>query len=128
MKYPENERILIVRPCLKTICAGIRPAAKLLSLLLYRARNCSDKVPTYTFSCTQQDLVDDLIEEMDVKTLHRTAIPFLRLLGYLDVDGSSYRYTYTVHLDRIQHALTLISNSKQLEKCLIVWIGKQGEK
>lgn len=128
MKYPESERILIIRPCLKTICLGIRPAAKLLSLLLFYTRNCDEQETTYTFTCTQEDLINDLIEEMDVKTLHRTAVPMLKFLGYLDVDGSSYRYRYTVHLDLIQQALSLYKDKKQLDKFLIVSMQAQLDK
>ena len=105
MKYPDNERILIVRPCLKTICLGNKPASKLLSLLLYYARNVPDDQDEFTFMAAQEELVADLLDEMDVKTLHRTAIPLLRLLGYWEVDGTSYRYQYTVRLNLIRASL-----------------------
>ena len=128
MKYPEKERILIVRPCLKAICLGIRPASKLLSLLLFYAKDCDEQEPLFTFSCNQEELVADLIEEMDVKTLHRTAVPMLRLLGFIEVDGSSYRYRYTVHLDLIQHAINHHKNKEQLDKILIVSMREQLDK
>lgn len=124
MKYPE-ERILIIRPCLKAICMGIKPAAKLLSLLLYYARNCREDEATFTLTCTQSDLLRDLIGEMDVKTLHNVAIPVLRLLGYVDVNGSSYRYEYIVDVALAQHAIDHSGDSKQLEKILIASIRQQ---
>ena len=128
MKYPENEPLLIVRPCLKFICLGIRPAAKLLSLLLYYARNCSEDQAEYTFSCTQDELIEGLIDEMDVKTLHRSAIPVLRLLGYLDVDGSSYRYHYTIHLDLIRHLLGNYKDKQKVSKIIVISMVEQLEK
>src|SRR5260221_1214927 len=125
MKYPE-ERLLIVRPCLKAICYRDKPASKLLSLLLYYARNCDEQETEFTFTSRQDDIITDLLDEMDVKTLHRTAIPMLRLLGYIDVDGSSYRYTYTVHIGYIQKMLNFYAtNKQQLDKCLIDIMRKQ---
>src|SRR5260221_7464751 len=125
MKYPE-ERLLIVRPCLKAICYRDKPASKLLSLLLYYARNCDEQETELTFTSRQDDIITDLLDEMDVKTLHRTAIPMLRLLGYIDVDGSSYRYTYTVHIGYIQKMLNFYAtNKQQFDKCLIDIMRKQ---
>src|SRR5487761_1528686 len=117
MKYPENERILIIRPCLKAICAGNKAASKLLSLLLYYARHCEDASLTGTY--TQEELARDLCDELTPKQLHDMAIPMLRLLGYLEVDGSGFRHVYTVHLDRIQDALSCIQDSEKLELLLI---------
>lgn len=127
MKYPENERILIVRPCLKAVCLGVRSASKLLSVLLYRARNCKEEETTFAFTCTQVDLVNDLCEELTTKQLHDMAIPVLQLLGYLDVDGSGFRHTYTVHLDKVQEALSCYRNKEKLELLLISFIYQQLE-
>src|SRR6266446_2129654 len=104
MKYPENERILIVRPCLKAICLGVRSASKLLSVMLYRARNVPEQETIFTFTCNQDELVHDLCEELTTKQIHNMAIPVLQLLGYLEVDGSGFRHKYTLHLDRVQLA------------------------
>ncbi len=126
MKYPEKERILIVRPCLKAICYRDKSASKLLSLLLFYAKDCDEQEQEFTFTCKQEDLINDLLDEIDIKTLHRTAIPMLRLLGYLDVDGSSYRYTYTVHIGYIQQMLNFYATNKQeIDKCLIDIMQKQ---
>src|SRR5947209_1915960 len=119
MKFPENERILIVRPCLKTLCLGVKSAAKLLSALLYQTRNCPDKQDSFTLQCTQEQAIKSVCEEFTTKTLHDTAIPCLELLGYLEVDTSSYVYQYTLHLDLINRALEVYGNSQQLEKVLI---------
>jgi hypothetical protein len=127
MKYPDNERILIVRPCLKTICLGVRSASKLLSVVLYRARNCREDETTFVFTCTQADLVNDLCEELTTKQLHDMAIPVLQLLGYLEVNGSGFRHTYTVHLDRVQEALSCYRNKEELELLLISFIYKELE-
>src|SRR6266702_6931223 len=128
MKYPENERILVVRPCLKTICLGVKPAAKLLSALLYQARNCSDEEPSFTIQWTQEQVIKAVCEEFTSKTLHDTAIPCLELLGYLEVDTSSYVYQYTLHLDLIHRALEVYNTPVELEKFLIVCIRSQLEK
>src|SRR6267154_465354 len=127
MRYPDNERILIVRPCLKAICLGVRSASKLLSVILYRARNCKEDEATFTFTCTQFDLVHDLCEELTTKQLHDMAIPVLQLLGYLDVNGSGFRHTYTVHLDKVQEALSCYKDREKLELLLISFIYKQLE-
>src|SRR6266487_648060 len=128
MKYPENERILIVRPCLITICMGSHPGAKLLSALLYHARNCGEEDILFTIRSTQAELVEDMCGEMTEKTLHDTAAPCLQFLGYLDVDEASYRLGYTLHLDRIRQSLTLYKNTEQLEKLLNVVMWQQLEK
>jgi hypothetical protein len=125
VNYPKNERMLIIRPCVKAICLKVKPAARLLSHLLYLARNCDEQATTFSVSCTQEEIIGGLIEEIDVKTLHKTAIPMLRLLGFLDVDGSTYRYTYTIHLDLIQQCLSLYQDQEQLENLLIVSMQKQ---
>jgi hypothetical protein len=96
--------------------------------LLFYAKDCPEEQATFTYTCTQNELVADLIEEMDVKTLQRTAIPMLRLLGFIEVDGSSYRYCYEVHLDLIQHAINHYKQKEQLDKILIVSMNKQLDK
>lgn len=126
MKFP-SERILIVRPCLKAICLGVRSASKLLSVLLYRSRNCAEDETKFTFTCTQAELVDDLCEELTAKQLHDMAIPALQLFGYLSVNGSGFRHIYTVHLDRVQAALSCYENRRDLELLLISFIREQLE-
>ncbi len=103
IEYP-IEPILLVRPCHVKMCLEVRPAAKLLSALLYHARNCTDD--TFDLYRTQSDLVHiDMIDEVCEKTLCDVAAPMLQLLGFLDIDASSYVIHYSLHMDRIREAI-----------------------
>ncbi len=103
IEYP-IEPILLVRPCHVKMCLEVRPAAKLLSALLYHARNCTDD--TFDLYRTQSDLVHiDMIDEVCEKTLCDVAAPMLQLLGFLDIDASSYIIHYSLHMDRIREAI-----------------------
>jgi len=104
---------------------GIRPAAKLLSVLLYRysvrkehqqdAENMNeirqaqgkkaDQDTTFRIFRTQAQLIEDMCGELTAKTLHDVAIPALQLLGYLDIDESWAIHCYDVHLDIVREAI-----------------------
>lgn len=137
--FPE-ETVLVVRPSLKRICLGFKPAGKLLSTLLYRvsirkeakedAENLNgvkvaqgqeaDQDTSLRIYRTQAQLVADMVDEMDEKTLHDTAVPTLQLLGYLDIEEHPGCNCYIVHLDAVQQALRTLKEQKvQLEKFLI---------
>ncbi len=137
--FPE-ESILLVRPCLIAICAGNRPAAKLLSVLLYRysirqehktdAENInevrasngeiSDQDMTFRIYRKQCQLVIDMCGEITEKTLHDVAVPVLQLFGFLDIDESPAIHCYDVHLDIIVDALEAYKQGpKALEDFLL---------
>ena len=142
VNLPE-ETVLIIRPCLTAICMGNKPAAKLLSVLLYRksirkehqsdaenineVKSAQGKIPDQDTSLriyrSQAQLIDDMCGEVVDKTLHDTAIPCLQLLGYLDIEDMPGKNCYDLHLEPIEQALSLYKvNSKkqpQLEKFLI---------
>lgn len=139
ISFPEEE-ILIVRPSLKAICAGNGPAAKLLSVLLYRysirkesredAENMNEvaiskgKAPTQDTSFRiyrkQKQLVKDMCDEVVEKTLHDVAVPTLQLLGYLDIDESNPIICYDLHPDVVHQAMEAYKKGPiQLEKFLI---------
>lgn len=132
--FPE-EAVLIVRPSLIAICAGQHPAAKLLSVLLYRASLSEPSQPdeqrapvseaplrqkkTPRIYRTQAQLVADMCEELSEKTIHDVALPTLQLLGYVMVDTSSVVYCYTLCLENIQTALEAYrQGTSQLKKVL----------
>jgi len=135
VSFPEEE-ILVVRPSMVAICMGIRPAAKLLSVLLYRysirkehkddAENMNDvksargekpdQDTTFRIFRRQDQLVKDMCGEITEKTLHDTAIPTLQLLGYLNIDETSSVHCYDVQLETITQALEAYrQGAKQLE-------------
>lgn len=143
IEFPE-ENLLLVRPCLTEICMGVKPAAKLLSVLLYRysirkehqqdAKNINEvrtaqgnqanQDTTFRIFRTQAQLIDDMCDEITAKTLHDTAIPTLQLLGYLDVDESPVIHCYDIHLDVVTEAIETLKGDRrdgtnQLEKFLI---------
>jgi hypothetical protein len=115
INYP-REQILVVRPCLRAICNGSGPAAKLLSVLLHlyeyndklkqgHIQTTKDSETLFILCCTQAELLTDLCDEMDVTTLHDVAIPALLLLGYLDVEDQMRANRYTVYIDAVNEAL-----------------------
>lgn len=135
VEFPE-ESVLLVRPSLKRLCLDNKPAAKLLSVLLYRysirkeakedAENQNevkqargetpDQDTTFRIFRKQAQLVTDAIDEMDEKTLHDVAVPALQLLGYLDIEEHPGVYCYIVHRDRVQEAINAWKQGpKQLE-------------
>lgn len=137
--FPE-ETMLIVRPCLKRICLDNKPAAKLLSVLLYRysirkeaaedAENLNevkasegrkpDQDTSFCIYRKQSQLVADMVDEIDEKTLHNVAVPLLQMLGYLDIEERPGMNCYTVHLDRVIAAMAAYKQGvKALEAFLL---------
>ncbi len=124
VEFPE-ETLLVVRPSLDAICLDIKPAAKLLSELLYRcsirkehqqdAQNMNDLASdqgqkatqdtTLRIYRTQAQLVQNMIHEMTEKTLHKVAVPALLLLGYIDLEEYLSMNCYIIHVDRVRAAL-----------------------
>src|SRR5947209_7334201 len=113
--YPD-ERLLIVRPCQVSLCLGVHSAAKTLSALLYRyskqygdnesaeAREIEPDAISRIY-CKQSDLVKDMVDEITEKTLHDTAIPWLQVLGYLEVEELPGKNCYILHIGRIFRGL-----------------------
>src|SRR6266702_6242509 len=136
VEFPE-ETLLVVRPSLDAICLDIKPAAKLLSELLYRcsirkehqqdAQNMNDLASdqgqeatqdtTLRIYRTQAQLVQNMIHEMTEKTLHKVAVPTLLLLGYIDLEEYLSMNCYIVHIDRVRAALLAYRRGdKQLDE------------
>ncbi len=142
VQFPDD-KFLAIRPCLVAICGGNRPAGKLLGILLYRynlriehredAKTHNDikisqgQTPDQDISFSiyrkQWQLVDDLCGELTEKTIHNIAIPWLQLLGYLDIEEFQGGNRYDVNLEQVKQALSLYEPEKeeqsQLEKFLI---------
>ena len=142
--YPD-ERLLVVRPCHVSLCMDVRPAAKLLSALLYRysirqeskedADNINelrktegreaDQDASFRIYRKQSQLVKDMVGEITEKTLHDVAVPCLQLLGYLDIEEYPGMNCYILHIDRILRGITAYTQDLkdktccQLEKFLI---------
>jgi len=151
VKFPED-KFLAVRTCLVAICMGNRPAANLLSILLFRynlrmenkddAENQNavkaakgespDQDTSVRIFRTQAQLVEDMCGEITEKTLHDTAVPMLQLLGFLDLEEHMIANCYILHIDLVQQALNLYLPGKkeqpQLEKFLISTMQPQLEK
>ena len=128
--FPE-ESMLVVRPSLNALCYFIKPAAKLLGVLLYRysirqehqqdAENINEVAAAQGREGTQDtsfyiyrrqsQLVADMVEEMTEKTLHDVAIPTLQLLGYLDVDETPIIHKYDLHINVVREALAAYKKS-----------------
>lgn len=128
LDLPNDEPMLIVRPCYTHMCWKVRPAAKLLSVLLYHARN--EQGDTFTIGRTQEEMADhDMCEEITCKTLADTAIPALVLFGFIDIDMSTRTFQYTLHLDRAREAIAAYKESPaSLEKLLKSYVTLSLEK
>src|SRR5712672_2745684 len=88
MRYPKG-RIVLVRDSTVAICLNNNPGAVLLSTLLFWYDN-PHKFDTYqgddfTLCRTQAAISEQACRQIDVKTIHDTAVPLLQLLGYLSV-------------------------------------------
>src|SRR5258708_192686 len=142
VKFPED-KFLAVRTCLVAICMSNRPAANLLSILLFRynlrmenkddAENQNavkaskgespDQDTSVRIFRTQAQLVEDMCGEITEKTLHDTAVPMLQLLGFLDLEEHMIANCYILHVELVQQALSLYLPGKkeqpQLENFLI---------
>lgn len=130
ISFPDG-KFLMMRQSLADICYGSRSAGKLLSVLLgwyTHDKKTTPEQQTFTIQLTQKKIIEDLCGELNVKTLHDTAVPVLFALEYIDIQISTYVHTYTVHLDRVRQALVLVKKPEQLEKLLITTIDQQLEK
>ncbi len=128
--FPE-ESILMIRPSLDALCYSIKPAAKLLGVLLYRysirqehqqdAENINEVATaggregtqdtSFYIYRRQSQLVADMVDEITEKTLHDVAIPTLQLLGYLDVDETPIIHKYDLHINVVREALAVYKKS-----------------
>lgn len=134
--YPD-ERLLIVRPCHVSLCMDVRPAAKLLSVLLYRysirqeskedADNINelrkaegreaDQDSSFRIYRKQSQLVKDMVSEITEKTLHDVAVPCLQLLGYLDIEEYPGMNCYILHIDRILRGIAAYTEDLKEKTC-----------
>lgn len=109
LSLPEGEIYLTIHPCFTAICYGNKPAAKLLSALLFRWNPGLDvdmeQVESFRIQVSQESLLEAMCDECVAKTLHEAAIPCLYLFGYLDVDETTYPMTYTVYMHRVRAML-----------------------
>ena len=128
--FPE-ESVLMVRPSLDALCYSVKPAAKLLGVLLYRysirqehqqdAENMNEVATaqgkegaqdtSFSIYRRQAQLVADMVNEITEKTLHDVAIPTLQLLGYLDVDETPSIHKYDLHVNIVREALAAYKKS-----------------
>src|SRR5258708_13940573 len=136
--FPE-ENFLIVRPSLVAICLANRPAAKLLSALLFRANVCGEQQAdtanrsegkstsrqickqegTFRLFRTQAQLAHDMCGEITEKTLHDTAIPMLQLLGFLQVEERPGCHCYVINLGAVKQAIMVYTQkAERLERFL----------
>lgn len=142
--FPE-ETVLVVRPSLAAICAGNKPAGKLLGALLYRysirkehqtdAENINevklaqgkqaDQDTSFRIYRTQAQLVEDMCGEMTEKTLHDVAVPALQILGYLTIEELPGRNAYDLHIESITRALALYTPNSQEQKKLATFLTGQ---
>jgi hypothetical protein len=142
--FPE-ETVLVVRPSLAAICAGNKPAGKLLGALLYRysirkehqtdAENINevklaqgkqaDQDTSFRIYRTQAQLVEDMCGEMTEKTLHDVAVPALQILGYLNIEELPGRNAYDLHIESITRALALYTPNGQEQKKLATFLTGQ---
>jgi len=104
------EPMLLVRPCLIDICVRVRPAAKMLSALLYHARSCTDD--TFHLHRSQSQIVADTTDEVCEKTLCDVATPILKILGFIEADANSRIIHYIVHMDKVRAAVLAYRQGK----------------
>lgn len=136
MQYPKSCRMLQVRDCTVAICNKNNPGSVLMSTFLfwYEYPHTGDiydeKAQTFTICRTQADIERQACNQIDVKTIHDTAVPMLQLLGYLTVKEKMNGNIYTLHMDRINAAYAVcrdpealkafLKSSLQLESALII--------
>jgi hypothetical protein len=119
-----DEQVLVIRPSFNTICCKVRPAAKVLSYLCYQYNNNRnpqlDENGGFTVKRTQAELVTAICDEMDVKTLHDTAIPWLLLLGFIDLieNQGTTPNEYIVYPDKVQAAISVCNQPQALRDML----------
>lgn len=135
MRYPKG-RMVVVRDSTIPVCNNNNPGAVLLSVLLFWYDNphtgdsYDEKEQTFTLCRTQAEIEEQACHQIDVKTIHRTAVPLLQLFSYLTVKEKMNGNIYILHMDRIfaayaayeKSAETLknfLKSSLQLDKCPI---------
>src|SRR5207302_6994058 len=68
---------------------------------------------------TQEEIVAQSCNQIDVKTIHDAAVPLLQLFGYLSIKEKMNGNIYTLHLDRILAAYAAYEGGeKKLRKFL----------
>lgn len=106
LAYPKG-RLLLVRDCTVDICLKNNPGAVLLSVLLFWYDNPhkgdweNEGLHEFCMCRTQAEIEEASCHQIDVKTIHDTAIPLLRLLGYLHVGKKMNGDLYVLHMDRV---------------------------
>src|SRR6266704_244077 len=106
MRYPKG-RMVVVRDSTVPISLNNNPGAVLLSTLLFWYDNpwkldtYDEKEQTFTMCRTQAAIEEQACHQIDVKTIHDTAVPLLQLLGYLTVKEKMNGNIYILHMDRI---------------------------
>lgn len=136
MVYPKKaKRMLQVRECTVAICNNNNPASVLLSAFLFwydyprNGDTCQDG--KFTICRTQTDIEHAACNQIDVKTIHDTAVPFLQLFGYLTVKEKMNGNIYIIDIDRVIAAFAafeggdkslrdFLKSSLQLESALII--------
>jgi hypothetical protein len=78
----------------------------------------NDKEHTFTMCRTQRDIEQQSCNQIDVKTIHDTAVPFLCLFGYLTIKEKMNGNLYTLHMDRINAAYAVWDDPEALRAFL----------
>lgn len=118
MHYPKG-RMVVVRECTVGICNHNNPASVLLSTLLFWYDNprsgdaYNEEAQTFTACRTQAELAQQACHQIDVKTIHDTAVPFLLLFGYLTIKEKMNGNLYILHIDRIETAYAAYESGVQ---------------
>src|SRR5438876_10690963 len=90
IRYPKG-RMVVVRDSTVAVSLNNNPGAVLLSTLLFwhdtpwKFDTYDEKEQTFTMCRTQAAIEEQACHQIDVKTIHDTAVPLLQLLGYLTV-------------------------------------------
>ena len=144
LAYPKG-RLLLVRDCTVDICLKNNPGAVLLSVLLFWYDNphkgdfYDAEKGTFTVCRTQEDIEQQACNQIDVKTIHDVAVPFLQLFGFLDIKEKMFGNLYTLDIRHVEDAFAALGkgaeylkgfllSSLQLEKFLIELTEDQLEK
>src|SRR5260221_7054060 len=135
LAYPKG-RLLLVRDCTVDICLKNNPGAVLLSVLLFWYDNphkgdfYDAEKGTFTVCRTQEDIEQQACNQIDGKSIHNVAVPFLQLFGFLDIKEKMFGNLYAVNIKQVEAAYAVLPqgpealkqfllSSLQLEKFLI---------
>jgi hypothetical protein len=108
--FPE-EKLIVKRPCLRSICQGSTQLGELLSYFLYEAgREAREQNvdPLTIHTITIYRVHDEILATSDNSVSERVLIRMIReleLLGFLQ--ASPQRHQYSIFLEKIRHALAL---------------------